>query len=171
MSRACRRHSNFIPRALNGRIIARHVTAEQLPVSATKPNLLRRSESVQALPVDCRPVTSSNDSSLSLASFAANFAAKTNNNRATHRIAQKSLLLRTYLRLNWHLVDVMQYCDEHLCLSVCLSVCPRAYLRSHTLLICRCSLVVGTSKFKSVSDRQDVGALMCSVFIYLDLDY
>ena len=27
------------------------------------------------------------------------------------------------------------------------------------------------SKFKSVSDRQDVGALMCSVFIYLDLHY
>ena len=45
------------------------------------------------------------------------------------------------------------------------------------LLICRCSSVVsdsfGTSKFKSVSDRQDVGALMCSVFrpIHLDLHY
>ena len=31
--------------------------------------------------------------------------------------------------------------------------------------------VCGTSKFKSVSDRQDVGALMRSVFIYLDLHY
>ena len=31
--------------------------------------------------------------------------------------------------------------------------------------------VCGTSKFKSVSDRQDVDAFMCSVFIYLDLDY
>jgi len=39
-----------------------------------------------------------------------------------------------------------------------------------------CSFVVvylsfGTSKFKSVSGRQDVGALMCSVFTYLDLHY
>ena len=29
----------------------------------------------------------------------------------------------------------------------------------------------GTSKFKSVSDWQDVDALMCSVFIYLGLHY
>jgi len=29
----------------------------------------------------------------------------------------------------------------------------------------------GTSKFKSVSDRQDMGALMCSVFMHLDLHY
>ena len=39
------------------------------------------------------------------------------------------------------------------------------------LLICRCSLVVWYEKFKSVSDWQDVDALMCSVFIYLGLHY
>ena len=49
-----------------------------------------------------------------------------------------------------------KYCDEHVCLYVCLSVCPRGYLRNHTrdlyqIFLCMLPMAVA----RSSAPRQD----------------
>jgi len=49
---------------------------------------------------------------------------------------KKSLVLSLRLQLPWIITSpvgaVAKYCNERICMSVCLSVCPRAYLLNHT---------------------------------------
>jgi len=60
---------------------------------------------------------------------------------------------------------VAKYCDENVCVSVCLSVCPRAYLRNHTgdlylIFLCMLPVAVARSSSGRVTKSQGEGAIL-----------
>jgi len=54
-----------------------------------------------------------------------------------------------------------EYCDEYVCLWVCLSVCPRGYLRNHTRDLYQFFVCCYMSVARSSSGMLTIGRIAC----------